>query len=103
MIVACSSCGTRFSADGYRDAHCPSCGAFAQIAADRPCPRCDLPLAAREISDLVVDECTKCHGVFLDHVAIRRVIDDRDMMRADSLLEALPRARHGALGDGRMY
>src|SRR5262245_42338343 len=101
MIVACSSCGTRFAGDVYRDPLCPTCGAVAQRAAERPCPRCELPLEAREISDILIDECGKCFGLFLDHIAIKRVIDDR--ARAEMLLAALPRHEYSALPRGKMY
>ncbi len=102
MIVSCTSCKVRFEAAGYRDVHCPSCGALAQQATVRPCPRCDLPLAARTISDLVVDECTGCRGMFLDDVAVHRVIDTHDHSRAEALLAALPRGTSPHTG-GRMY
>jgi Zn-finger nucleic acid-binding protein len=93
MIVACASCKTRFEAAGYRDVHCPTCGSLARQATVRACPRCELPLAAREISDLVVDECSSCHGLFLDEIAIGRVLDDEDHTRAEALLASLPAAR----------
>ncbi len=102
MIVACTACKVRFEAAGYRDVHCPSCDALAQQALLRPCPRCDLPLAAREVSDLVIDECTGCCGVFLDDTAVHRVIDAEDHARAEALLAALPRTTKPHSG-GRMY
>jgi Zn-finger nucleic acid-binding protein len=68
----------------------------------RPCPRCELPLAAREVSDLVIDECSGCQGVFLDEHAIRRVLDDEDHTRAEALMTALPRTARPFSG-GRMY
>ena len=101
MIVACPSCATRFPAESYRDAHCPTCGAVAQAAAARTCPRCELPLSVRALGDVVADECTKCHGVFIDHVAIKGVLDHRE--RADAFLAALPRHEHSVLTRGRMY
>jgi Zn-finger nucleic acid-binding protein len=102
MIVACTACHTRFEAAGYRDVHCPSCGALAQPATVKPCPRCDLPLAAREVSDLVVDECSGCQGVFLDDIAVHRVIDQHDHARAEALVAALPKTPKPTSG-GRMY
>jgi Zn-finger nucleic acid-binding protein len=78
--------------------HCPECGAELELAATadpgavRPCPRCAAPLQARRVGDLVIDECSACLGVFLDHVAIKRVVVDRAQARADALLGALPRA-----------
>lgn len=78
--------------------HCPECGAELALAASgdgdaaRPCPRCAAPLHARRVSDIVIDECAACHGVFLDHVAIKRIVIDRAQARADALLGALPRS-----------
>jgi Zn-finger nucleic acid-binding protein len=105
MIVACSACDTRFQAAGYRDVHCPACGAMATQAATRPCPRCELPLAARSISDLVIDECSKCGGVFVDHVAVDLVLADHQHERAAALVDGLRRAAHSPLppSGGRMY
>ena len=105
MIVACTKCKSRFEAAGYRDVLCPSCGSIAQQATVRPCPRCELPLAARTVSDIVIDECTGCQGLFLDDVAIGRVLDDEDQSRAEAVLAALPRVAHHALPatGARMY
>jgi Zn-finger nucleic acid-binding protein len=75
--------------------HCPECGAALAAAGhaepERPCPRCAADLHARRVGDLVIDECRACLGVFLDHVAIKRVIVDRAQSRAEALLGALPR------------
>lgn len=105
MIVACSACATRFEASGYRDPTCPRCGAIGQPAAHRPCPRCDLPLEAREIEDVVIDECSHCRGLFLDQTAIARVVEDEQQLRAASLLAALPRTPHHPMppAGARMY
>ncbi len=105
MIVACSACNTRFEAAGYRDVHCPSCHALAQPAGTRPCPRCELPLQARQVSDLIIDECSGCRGLFLDEVAIGRVVAEDHGERADALLAALPRLDHDPLppAGGKMY
>lgn len=94
MIVGCSACKTRFEAAGYRDVLCPTCGAFAHQANVRQCPRCELPFDARQVSDVVIDECSRCRGLFLDEVAIQRVLDDKQHARAAALLAALPRAAH---------
>jgi Zn-finger nucleic acid-binding protein len=58
-------------------------------------------MQARELGDLVVDECSKCLGLFLDHVAIKAVLADR--ARGESLLDSLPRHEHSALPKGKMY
>ena len=79
--------------------HCPECGTELGIAAsgadnpDRPCPRCDTLLHPRKIGDIVVDECAKCLGMFLDHVAVQRVVTDRQQARAEALVGALPHSK----------
>jgi Zn-finger nucleic acid-binding protein len=94
LVKACPRCVSRVF-HGHK--HCPECGAELEIAATadtaaaRPCPRCAAPLHARRVGDLVIDECGACLGVFLDHVAIKRVVVDRAQARADALLGALPR------------
>lgn len=105
MIVACSGCGARFESASYRDVHCPTCGALAQQAGTRPCPRCELPLQARQVADVVVDECSGCRGLFLDAVAIDRVLADEHRGRAEALLATLPRSAHHPLppAGGKMY
>jgi Zn-finger nucleic acid-binding protein len=105
MIVACSACDTRFQAASYRDVHCPACGALAQQAAMRPCPRCELPLHARSITDVVIDECGKCGGVFVDHVAVDLVLADHQHDRAAALVAGLRQAAHSPLppSGSRMY
>jgi Zn-finger nucleic acid-binding protein len=95
MLKACPRCLSRVFA-GHK--HCPDCGAELDIAAagaelkDMPCPRCEKPLRARVVGDIVIDECGQCAGLFLDDVAIKRVVTDRAQARADALLGALPRA-----------
>ena len=94
LLKACPRCTSRVFT-GY--AHCPCCGvelhtaAVGDAHADRPCPRCDKIMHGRLVGDVLIDECTGCQGVFLDHVAIKRVVLDRQQARAESLLGALPR------------
>jgi Zn-finger nucleic acid-binding protein len=77
--------------------HCPECGAELDLAATgevdktHPCPRCETALRPRFVGDIVIDECAKCQGLFLDHIAIKRVITDREQSRAEALLGALPK------------
>ncbi len=92
MMKACPRCLAR-SFSGHK--HCPGCGAELDLVArtqgkDLPCPRCTTPLHARVVGDIVIDECASCMGLFLDHVAIQRVLADRQQARADALLGALP-------------
>ena len=95
LVKACPRCLSRVF-HGHK--HCPECGAELALAAtadadgDRPCPRCTTALHARRVGDIVIDECGACLGVFLDHVAIKRVVVDRAQARADALLGALPRS-----------
>ena len=95
LLKACPRCMARVFA-GHK--HCPDCGAELDLAAsgtelkEMPCPRCEKPLRARMVGDIVIDECGQCLGLFLDHVAIKRVVTDRAQARAEALLGSLPRA-----------
>jgi Zn-finger nucleic acid-binding protein len=96
LMKSCPRCLSRVF-HGHK--HCPDCGAELVVAAsgedeaggERACPRCTTALHARRIDDVVIDECGACSGVFLDHIAIQRVIVDRAQARAEALLGALPR------------
>ena len=93
LLKGCPRCLSRVF-HGHK--HCPECGselsvvAVAESHADRSCPRCEHLLGPRLVNDIVVDECMQCRGLFLDHVAIKRIITDRQQARADALLGALP-------------
>ena len=93
LLKACPRCLSRVF-HGHN--HCPECGAGLSLAAtvepreDRNCPRCDDKLGGRLVGDIVVDECVSCHGLWLDHVAVKRIVTDRQQARAESLLGALP-------------
>jgi Zn-finger nucleic acid-binding protein len=107
LLKGCPRCLARVFT-GHK--HCPQCGAELDVAAsgeeraDLPCPRCGDPLRAKLVGDVLVDECEKCLGLFLDHIAIRRVIEDRRQARAEALLGALPRVEVHATKPGeRMY
>lgn len=95
LLKGCPRCLSRVFV-GHK--HCPECGAELDVAAagterkDLSCPRCTSALRAKMVGDIVIDECEKCLGLFLDHVAIKRVVTDRAQARADALLGALPRA-----------
>ena len=106
LLKACPRCLSRVF-HGHK--HCPECGTgLAQVAesaprADAPCPRCDRPLAGRLVGDVVIDECGGCAGVFLDKLAIERVVTDRRQARAEALLGALQRGDAPLVPAGRMY
>jgi Zn-finger nucleic acid-binding protein len=106
LLKACPRCTSRVF-HGYQ--HCPGCGAGLELAAAGtqralPCPRCEVPLQGRLVGDVLVDECAKCFGLFLDNVAIQRLVTKRQQARADALLGMLPRAelKHVQAG-GKMY
>lgn len=93
LLKACPRCLSRVF-HGHK--HCPECGTELDVAAivaqaDRACPRCSTTLHGRKVDDLVIDECERCLGIFLDHVAVQRVVTDRQQARADAVLGALPR------------
>jgi Zn-finger nucleic acid-binding protein len=100
LLKSCPRCLSRVF-HGYK--HCPGCGAELDVAAtgtelkEMPCPRCEKPLRARMVGDIVIDECGQCAGLFLDQIAIKRVVTDRAQSRADALLGALPRAETAVL------
>ncbi len=108
LLKACPRCLSRVF-HGHK--HCPECGssidhaAHGDARADAPCPRCDQPLHARLVGDIVIDECRGCAGVFLDRTAVERVVTDRRQARADALLGALTRsdAPPTAADPKRMY
>lgn len=93
LLKACPRCLSRVF-HGHK--HCPDCGAELSLAAaketteERSCPRCESVMSARLVADVVVDECMSCRGLFLDQVAIKRVVTDREQARAEALLGSLP-------------
>jgi len=61
-------------------------------------------LHARRVDDLVIDECDSCHGIFLDHIAIQRLVTDRQQARADAVLGSLPpEEAHPQAAGRKMY
>lgn len=105
LLKACPRCLSRVF-HGHK--HCPECGAVLDRVAtgearpDAACPRCEQPLHARLVGDIVIDECRACHGVFLDRIAVERVVTDRRQARADALLGALGKPEV-APQTGRLY
>lgn len=99
LLKACPRCLSRVF-HGHR--HCPDCGtelslaAVAEKHAERQCPRCDQKLAPRLVGDVVIDECMTCRGLFVDQVAVKRIVADRQQARAEALLGALPKLEHHA-------
>jgi Zn-finger nucleic acid-binding protein len=106
LVKACPRCLSRVF-HGHK--HCPQCGAEVGVAAAGEatrleCPRCASALHARLVGDVLIDECPQCRGLFLDHVAIDRVIRDRRQARAEALVGELPRAEIKPVPPGgKMY
>ena len=88
---------------------CPQCGAALDVAAtgmhtNLPCPRCQHTLESKLVGDVLIDECAHCLGLFLDDVAVKRVVADRQQARAEALLGALPRREVTFKApDGKLY
>jgi Zn-finger nucleic acid-binding protein len=108
LLKGCPRCLSRVF-HGHK--HCPACGAELDLAAvgatdpERSCPRCPTSLHARRVGDIVIDECATCHGIFLDHVAVQRVVTDRQQARAEAILGTLPvkEVSTGVPPSSRMY
>ncbi len=107
LLKACPRCVARVF-HGHK--HCPECGTGLDLPAsgaanpERPCPRCEIPLRPRFVGEVVIDECKGCQGLFLDHVAIQRVVTDRQQARAEALIGELPGGEvSSAPPSGRMY
>jgi Zn-finger nucleic acid-binding protein len=97
LMKACPRC---FAKIFHGANHCSHCGANVVMpaaagtngeAVARTCPRCpdDQPLEARLVADVLLDECLRCHGVFVDTDALERVLAERRQVRAEAILGAL--------------
>lgn len=92
LVKACPRCFARVF---HGSKHCRGCGAevVAPAAADpngQPsklgCPRCQVPMTARLIGDVLLDECGECHGIWVDVPALERILQERRQARADAIL-----------------
>lgn len=68
------------------DQHCRACGHLLAVAVHtlKPgprgvlhCPRCNVELQARMVGDAVLDECTRCGGLWLEHEVFRDIVAAR--------------------------
>jgi Zn-finger nucleic acid-binding protein len=108
LVRACPRCTARVF-HGHK--HCPHCGSATDIVrgtkdSPRTCPRCTTALAVRMIDDVAVDECPSCIGVFIDRVAIERLLGDRQQARAESVVgtyRATPRKPDTSKPGGKLY
>ncbi len=97
LVKACPRC---FAKMFHGAKHCSQCGAGVVVpaaanpdgsAVARACPRCPdhQPLEARLVADVLLDECLRCHGVFVDTDALERALSERRQVRAEAILGAL--------------
>jgi Zn-finger nucleic acid-binding protein len=107
LLKACPRCLSRVF-HGHK--HCPECGTELEVAAtvaravEQMCPRCETEtLGPRLVSDVVVDECIECHGLFLDQTALKRIVSERKQARAEALLGALPKIGVEDRRGGKLY
>jgi Zn-finger nucleic acid-binding protein len=79
-LVACPTCfaklfrGTRF---------CAHCGAEAvrqkaEPRPARPCPECQRPLEPVKVGSVILDECTRCGGLWVDSRSFRRICEQTE-------------------------
>jgi Zn-finger nucleic acid-binding protein len=89
LMKACPKCLARVFL-GHR--FCPECGgglaARTEPRPTRKCPRCAAVMVARELGDLVLDDCAGCGGTFVDRAALELLLEERAISRAESVLGA---------------
>ena len=98
LVRACPRCFARIF---HGHVHCPHCGVTVGVPARanpdgsttaRTCPVCTTSseLVARLVGDVLLDECSGCHGVWLDAAAVNRVVRDRQMSSLGNLRQMTP-------------
>ncbi|MDH3588575.1 MAG: zf-TFIIB domain-containing protein [Gammaproteobacteria bacterium] len=84
--LATIRCATCFGLAFDGNAHCPHCGSSldspAVVAHDSgreplPCPSCRSDLDALVIDKTLIDGCSNCGGIWLDHTAFEKLLDNR--------------------------
>ena len=48
---------------------------------NRNCPICNVGLNIRMVEEVEIDECPKCHGVYLDHGEIKKITNNSKLHR----------------------
>lgn len=109
LVRACPRCFARIFHDSK---HCSHCGAQSVVPARADedgtparlsCPRCSEMLLGRLVEEVLIDECPACHGVWVDMVALDRILDERRQARAERILGASPAAEPSIRQPGPMY
>lgn len=110
-VKACPRC---FAQVFQCSKHCNHCGTKVARPAEatvdgearvRSCPRCEVNLEARIVSEVLLDECPDCHGVFLDACAVESVVRERRQATASQIISmATPEiSKEQAEKPGRLY
>jgi len=47
---------------------------MSKDATQLTCPKCNAPMRTYERNGIVIDQCTGCHGIFLDRGELERLI-----------------------------
>lgn len=104
-LVACPSCYAMI----FRGSkHCPACGGKTErkgtpAHSAGSCPRCHISLTPVQVGDVVLHECSRCAGFWLDSAAFRRICSEREEQAA-VLGAAAPATRKvGTVGRGAPY
>jgi Zn-finger nucleic acid-binding protein len=67
--------------------HCPHCGAAASRgpsddATGVSCPACEVPLVRVALGETMLNECTRCFGIWLDTPSFNRICVEREQQAA---------------------
>jgi Zn-finger nucleic acid-binding protein len=98
LVRACPRCFARIF---HGHVHCPHCGVTVGVPARanpdgstsaRTCPACKTSheLVARLVGEILLDECSGCHGVWLDAAAVDRIVRDRQQSSLGTLRQMMP-------------
>jgi Zn-finger nucleic acid-binding protein len=110
LVRACPRCFARIF---HGHSHCPHCGVTVGVparanqdgsASARICPCCtdSKALVARLVGDVLLDECSACHGVWLDAAAVDRIVRERQESSLSTLRQMTPPSP-ALTGDGPRY
>lgn len=95
----CTSCSHIVKANVH---HCPMCnGSMKLLQQEKPknCPRCSIPLHQQRYRNFELDQCSQCHGVWLQPDEFSVLTSEFDVYRDDKsnpqyLRPGLPKAEN---------
>lgn len=83
----CSTCGVKLDAERIRPARLSG-----------PCPRCEEHLLVdRRVEAGVIDECTKCSGMWVGETLFDRIVSEKDVQAMESFTAPVPDAPEAPL------